>query len=54
MEGLQRVRALVVISALGVVTLNSGEWLQQIPGATSGASVQRNTVLGIAKILSQH
>ena len=41
----------VVVRALRAVTPKLGEWLQQIPGTTSEASVQKSTVLGTAKIL---
>ena len=41
----------VVEGALGAVTPKLGEWLQQIPGTTSEASVQKSAVLGTAKIL---
>ena len=41
----------VVVGALGAVTPKLGEWLQQIPGTTSEASVQKSAVLGTAKIL---
>lgn len=41
----------VVIGAFGAVTPKLAEWLLQIPGTTSELSVQKSTVLGIAKIL---
>ena len=41
----------VVVGALGAVTPKLGEWLQQIPGTTTEASVQKSAVLGTAKIL---
>ncbi|XP_068190807.1 uncharacterized protein [Antennarius striatus] len=41
----------VVVGALGAVTPKLEEWLQQIPGTTSEASVQKSAVLGTAKIL---
>ncbi len=41
----------VVVGALRAVTPKLGEWLQQIPGTTSEASVQKSAVLGTAKIL---
>ncbi|KAK7922439.1 hypothetical protein WMY93_009341 [Mugilogobius chulae] len=41
----------VVIGALGAVTPKLDEWLQHIPGSTSGISVQKSAVLGTARIL---
>ncbi|XP_078017068.1 uncharacterized protein LOC144458442 [Epinephelus lanceolatus] len=41
----------VVVGALGAVTPKLGEWLWQIPGTTSEASVQKCAVLETAKIL---
>ena len=40
----------VVIGALGAVTPKLEEWLQQIPGTTSELSVEKDAVLGTAKI----
>ncbi|KAF7655094.1 hypothetical protein LDENG_00060930, partial [Lucifuga dentata] len=41
----------VVTGALGAVIPKLGAWLQEIPGTTSEVSVQKNAVLGTAKIL---
>ncbi|XP_078022977.1 uncharacterized protein LOC144462717 [Epinephelus lanceolatus] len=41
----------VVVGALRAMTPRLGEWLRQIPGITSEASVQKCEVLGTAKIL---
>ena len=40
-----------VIGAVGAVTPTLDWWIQQIPGTTSEISVQKNTLLGTAKIL---
>lgn len=40
---------LVLIGALGAVTVMLEVWLQQIPGITSEIAVQKSVVLGTAK-----
>ena len=41
----------IVIRALRAVTPKLDWWLQEIPGTTSEISVQKNAILGTAKIL---
>lgn len=43
--------ASVVIGTLGTATSKLKAWLQEIPGTTSGISIQKSTLLGRAKIL---
>lgn len=42
---------LVITGAFGIMIPKIEKWLQQIPGTTSEISIQKNVLLGIAKVL---
>ena len=54
MEKMWKVKAKVVpivIGALGAVAPTLEKWLEEIPGETTEVSIQKNAILGTARIL---